>query len=712
MLMARTNLPFSNYESTRLLTDSQRRVNVYSNSQGGVRQFPGLVEFSSFVAPVYDSKFLDVSAKSTVNDVIFNADDTVAYVFDSSVTHVDEWALSTAGDISSGTFTQSITLTSYPDSAPGHGTFADSGNKLYVSDNTTRKVYQYNLSTAYDVSTLAWQNKTLDASTEVTPTGSPVEVSTDGGKVFVGATVGVGKVFQYNLTTPFELDTGSYSTISVDFSGDLSLMTAFRFNADGTNITLADATSDDLTQYSMSTGFDLETISSALVVFSISSQSGDVRGFNWGNDGSKLYITDVGSPDSIFQYTTAGYALYDSSSLSAGATAAIVMQGVPFAVIGGSLYSFTSVGAPTLIGAMAAATGIATDGTNIIVTTGGQPFRYSASTGITSLTDSDLKAAFTVAYLDRRFIFEQPGGEWVVTALDDPTSIDALDQAEAEAFGDDLLSVFTHNQLAYLNGDRTIEVWFTSGVSRPPLDRQVVIQRGVIGRQAMDSIDNTIYFLDHDRRPNQMTGLEYRAIYTPAIGKEFDSYSTVDDCIVNCYTIKHENFAEFFFPTEAKTWTYHELSKQWTKRENTANAAFPVSVYIEAYNLLLGVDRTNGTVYKFVQTTYQDDGSNITRTIDSEVISSVLFEVPGQDLNLNEVSVTFDSSTAATVSVSLSTNMTSFGTARDMTLVAGINRVSLYRWGKIREGILRFTTTTNAKIDIIDTAIEVDILRA
>jgi len=46
-------VPFSTYESTRLGADTQRRVNVYSNSKRGVRQFPGIVEFSDFGVPTF-----------------------------------------------------------------------------------------------------------------------------------------------------------------------------------------------------------------------------------------------------------------------------------------------------------------------------------------------------------------------------------------------------------------------------------------------------------------------------------------------------------------------------------------------------------------------------------------------------------------------------------------------------------------------------------
>jgi hypothetical protein len=87
-----------------------------------------------------------------------------------------------------------------------------------------------------------------------------------------------------------------------------------------------------------------------------------------------------------------------------------------------------------------------------------------------------------------------------------------------------------------------------------------------------------------------------------------------------------------------------------------------------------------------------------------------MYGAEGEELILSEVNLRAYSSGAATVSVSLSTDNSTFGTARTFTLAAGQNNLSLYRWGKFNEGILRFTTTSNAKIDFMGVKVDCEVI--
>ena len=532
---------------------------------------------------------------------------------------------------------------------------------------TDQKVYQWSLSTAWDISTNKNDSKSFDYSDII---ASGVEVCMDAdpsvGAIIIGADptgATTTVLYQWSLYSPGEMDTAS-----LDGSFD------------------ATATID---QY---------------------------HGISWADNlagnkaGGRFYTLGTIGGAFIWQSWNAP-SQFDI--LGENGRGAINMDGILYVIIQGGLYEITAGGTPLIKGDIASgAADMSTDGTNLVITVGATKYKYTVAGGLVEITDGDLGDAFTSAYLDSRFYYDQPSGQFVASALNDPTAIDALDFGTAESLDDDLLAVFSHNQLVYMCGERSIEIWFTTGVDRPPIDRQKVIQRGIVGNSAIDSNDNMIYFLDDTRRPNQMFGLDYKQIFTPALGEEFDSYTVFSDCIVNCYTWDQENFAEFYFPTQDITWTFHENSGNWFKNEDTSNAAARPAFYAEAYNKLLGLDRTNGKIYNFSGSTYQDDGSAITRTIDSGIITSEIWGAPGLDLILNEVNITAQSTGAATVSISLSTNLTTFGSARTITLAAGINRLSLYTWGEFREGIVRLTTTSNAKVDLVELTGDAELLRA
>ena len=74
---------------------------------------------------------------------------------------------------------------------------------------------------------------------------------------------------------------------------------------------------------------------------------------------------------------------------------------------------------------------------------------YTVSGGLQTISDSDLLTTSSVAFLDSRFIYQQPDGFFVVSALNDGTSIASLDFAQAEALPDDLLRVFSQDQYLY-----------------------------------------------------------------------------------------------------------------------------------------------------------------------------------------------------------------------------------------------------------------------
>jgi hypothetical protein len=393
------------------------------------------------------------------------------------------------------------------------------------------------------------------------------------------------------------------------------------------------------------------------------------------------------------------------------------MAGILYAVIGPALYSIDRYGTATSIGTIANdpdVVGMATDGTRLVITAGSAKYTYSVAGGLVTITDTDLDDSYTVGYLDQRFYYDQPEGAFFASEQNAPQNIGGLDFASAESFDDNLLAVFSHNQLLYLFGPDSTEVWYSSGTGRPPVDRQQVLQRGIAGRRAVGSNDNIIYFLDDDQRPNKMANLQYEPIYTPALGEEFDSYATVSDCIVNCYTWQQERFAEFAFPTADRTWTYHENSGTWIRRESNGGK-FRVAFYARAYNTLFGLDYDSGVIYEVSTTNYGDGVGVATRTVDTAIVTSELYEMPDRFMVASCLSLTvFAQSGGGTLSVSMCTNpgadSPSFGTARTATLSSGTNQVQFWRWGRFREAVFRITTAANDRVEVVDIDLKAEVL--
>ena len=135
------------------------------------------------------------------------------------------------------------------------------------------------------------------------PTG--VLFNPDGTKMYSTGTV-QNKIYMYNLTTPFTVTSATYSSKTCNLTGDNDAL-MFRFNSDGTAIFVLDTlTTETIDKYSLTTAYDISTCS--LVAGSPQDFGGgmEMRSFAFSNDGNKIFIFDQkgnSNKHSIKQYS-------------------------------------------------------------------------------------------------------------------------------------------------------------------------------------------------------------------------------------------------------------------------------------------------------------------------------------------------------------------------------------------------------------------------
>ena len=83
---------------------------------------------------------------------------------------VYEYTLTTAWDVSSASFVDSFSVASQ-DTSPRGITFSNNGQKMFVVGNIGDAVYEYTLTTAWDVSSASFVDSFSIASQDDTPTG-------------------------------------------------------------------------------------------------------------------------------------------------------------------------------------------------------------------------------------------------------------------------------------------------------------------------------------------------------------------------------------------------------------------------------------------------------------------------------------------------------------------------------------------------------------
>ena len=250
----------------------------------------------------YDSKSFSVTSQATnPAGIDFNSDGTKMYVLDSNVDDVFQYSLSTAFDVSTASY-DSVSLVTSEDSQMFGLRFKPDGTKLYLGGATNDSIYQYTLSTAFDLSTASYDSVSFSVSSQAT---NPMNFAwkSDGTSFFL-VDFSTDTVYQYTLSTAWDLSTASYASKSFSVTSQEATPRGIDFNSDGTKMFIVGDTADTIFQYSLSIAWDVSTASYDSVSFAVSSQETAPHTFRFVNSGTKLMVLGINN-DTVYQYSTA-----------------------------------------------------------------------------------------------------------------------------------------------------------------------------------------------------------------------------------------------------------------------------------------------------------------------------------------------------------------------------------------------------------------------
>ena len=182
-------------------------------------------------------------------------------------------------------------------------TFGDSGSKIYVQRDTfnINEVYQYNLTVAWDISTGSYASKTFNTTPETINGVAGIYLSSDGTKMYI-CSINVDEIFQYTLSTPWDVSTASYAAKSLDPSTEDSQVGDFSINEAGTRIYVLGRSNNRIYQYTMSSPDDISTASYDSKSFDHTSEAADVFAMWMDPTGTYLFLFEPTS-DKAFRYT-------------------------------------------------------------------------------------------------------------------------------------------------------------------------------------------------------------------------------------------------------------------------------------------------------------------------------------------------------------------------------------------------------------------------
>jgi len=217
------------------------------------------------------------------------------------------------------------------------------GMHVYVLDAVTDGIRQYDLSTAFDFSTMS-----ANGATDFIPTETNAyhfHISSDGVYVYIGGIAG-DTIFQYELTTPWDINGGHTLVGSLDYAAladaepSVGLGTGnMDISNDGKHVIFSDSP-EIVSYYTLGTAWDIGTVTDATYVGALNTTT--VIGFSisledikYNEDGTKVfalsssnvvYELDLSTPYDVTTATYSGFSL-DMSSQDADIDAIDVLDG-------------------------------------------------------------------------------------------------------------------------------------------------------------------------------------------------------------------------------------------------------------------------------------------------------------------------------------------------------------------------------------------------
>lgn len=244
----------------------------------------------------YTGLTFPLSPSTGPRGIYFNTDGTKYYVCDSINDRVYEYDMAQAWNIASSAYNSVFEDVSAQAASPRDLFFNDVGTIMYIADNTTTSIFQYTLSTPWDLSTSAYASKSVDISSYCgTPEG--IFLSDDGTRLFVVCNTG-DVVISFTLGTPWDISTAVYDNKSLSIASGENKCISFK--ADGTIMYILDDTNNTIFQWNLSTAWDIDTAvyeNENLIMTDVSNP----RGMFFRQDGQFFAVVDT-DDDAVHQY--------------------------------------------------------------------------------------------------------------------------------------------------------------------------------------------------------------------------------------------------------------------------------------------------------------------------------------------------------------------------------------------------------------------------
>ncbi len=333
---------------------------------------------------------------------------------------------------------------------------------------------------------------------------------------------------------------------------------------------------------------------------------------------------------------------------------AMTMKGIAYFVNGTALYSTSSTGVSSNLGAIEGLNrvSLANNGRYLVVVVpSGKSYAYDNEGGsLAEIIDPDFRASDTVVFKDGYFVFSSSDGTvFFNSALNNPFVFDSLDFGTAEISPDLIVALHVNHNELFVCGEETIELFQNVGGAGFPFQRipGANIQKGVHAKHSLVEFDNTFLFigggLNEGSSAWKVSGSSSaQKISTSAIDTAIQDFNEteISNCFSWTYSANGSFFAGFTFSSDripSKTFVYDATtsalggSHEWHERQTgVTDHRWRVNSIVAAYGKTLVGDSENGRIGVIDDSLYTEYGETIVRERTTEAYPSDIPLVVGE----------------------------------------------------------------------------------
>lgn len=415
--------------------------------------------------------------------------------------------------------------------------------------------------------------------------------------------------------------------------------------------------------------------------------------------------------------------------LEGGTVRAMIVVGATlYVVCGRRIYAVTSSGVATQIGGIAsdepitiernrrvpAQIGIVAGGLFYIIDTG--------SNSVTEINDPDLPSPISISVLDGFGILPIPGGSFMLTAIDDFSTIDALDEGTAEAYPDEILRSMVLERELILMGETSTEWHQNTGAADFPFTRVHALEQGWLAPDSISKVDTpsrkTVIGIATDHTVRMLNGYSTQVISTNDIElkiKEVHKAGNVNQFKSAAWAYE----GRFFYALTCESWTkvYDSKTGFWHDRKSYGLSHWRITTVVPFANKLIAGDHANGQLYSMGADINTEAGEHLVHELITPPVHAFPYKIGVNALYIDAATgVGLNTSATHSNNPKLMVSWTkdggdSWSAERERTLhpQAEYHRVQpIYRLGRAGQKGISFRLRLSAPVPSVTIAMSID----